>query len=273
MHISSFSPIGISNYGSEVPHSSHSSNQKVQEEWMREPIKYEPNLTPMEFESHVQNRQRVDSAIRNCIESLPSSLGAVGIRSAIEENMASILKEAKFDPDIYPLPKEYPREKGDEKGVNAYSKFLLAKSDGASKAPYCMQIFVFADNQKTPIHDHPVECTSLCVKGSPLHRSYVIGENGKPEKQKELSITREVWEAAKVFPDKPNIHSIKAKQGPVVTVHFYYMDGVSDSKDGFDQTRAVKTNFGNSSTAKKMSLLFGDRSSTASPSLSSPTRD
>jgi len=270
MKISSLYSVGIGGHEVGAPSVSDSDGQKMQEVWLGQAINYEPKLTQKEFDLHVQNRQRVNSSIQKFTETLPSGLDAAGIRSAIEKNMASILKDAKFDPDVYPLPAEYPKEKGDEKGINAYSKLLLAKSPAGSKAPYCMQIFVFSEKQKTPIHDHPVECTSLCVKGAPLHRSYVIGEDGKPEKQKDLSITRHEWEAAKVFPDQPNIHSIKAKSGPVVTVHFYHMDGISQNKDGFDQTRAVKTNFGNSSTAKRMSLLLNQQNAMTSPSDSVP---
>ena len=126
----------VSVQGLNEPH--NTKEQETQKEWITEPAKFESPLPEHEFKLHVLNRRRVSASIENFVKTLRPNLDAAEVRKAIQQNSASILQKAGFDPEIYGLPKDVSR-----------SNYLLASIGKTDDAPYSMQISVSADAQKT----------------------------------------------------------------------------------------------------------------------------
>jgi predicted metal-dependent enzyme (double-stranded beta helix superfamily) len=178
---------------------------------------YEVPLTDDLLASHADNQERVAAAIHAYFESQPGVVPAQDRPAQLAKDLYDVLVRAGFNPDIY-LPK-------DPSHVHGYGKYLLY-TDGNAGVPYCLQIFAFGGGQKTPIHDHPCECTSVVLKGTLRERLYHAVDDGTARKYKKQQ--RPTGSKESLDPGGPNIHSIKnaAQDAPAVSVHLYLLDGV-----------------------------------------------
>ena len=196
---------------------------------------YEVALDTASYESHFDNQQRIAKAIVELREKFfmehPVATPA-GFRKYIEASLESVLTDAAFDASPYLCKISDP---SDDSFIHGYGKYLLYGDDNDG-APFCLQYFNFAPGQKTPLHDHPVPCVSLVVKGQITERHYEA--LSATEALKTQITTRNHFDRKSILDiSQPNIHSLKNKQAQHAgSVHFYYMDGDVTS-------RAVKTIF------------------------------
>jgi len=198
--------------------------------------KYEVRLSPADLARHVQNQAHIANAVqdfKNGLVQEDANISPQAIRLLVEENIASILQKAEFDPHPY-------RAKGS--GVHDYGKYLVYTDENRG-APFCFQFFRFNDHQKTPIHDHPCDCTSLVVFGQVRERHYekIAGQLIKTKKEDRFPGSRR---AIDMQANQP--HSIKnSSDAPAGTLHVYRIDGV-------EQAAAVRTIFSASDVHGKL---------------------
>jgi predicted metal-dependent enzyme (double-stranded beta helix superfamily) len=177
---------------------------------------YEVPLPEQRLQEHADNQERAAGAIHQFFENQRGAVLPQDRPARLAEYLFEVLQEAGFDPDVY-----VPRDPGHAHG---YGKYLLY-TDGNHGVPYCLQIFACGQNQKTPIHDHPVDCTSVVVKGWLRERFYRAQPDGRAFKTSKHE--RGVGSTASLKPNEPNIHSIKnASDQAAVSVHLYRLDGV-----------------------------------------------
>ena len=178
---------------------------------------YEVPLPNDLLHRHADNQERVAAAIHAYFDAQPGVVLPQDRPSKLAEDLYGVLKSSGFNPDIY-LPK-------DRDHVNGYGKYLLY-TDGNGGVPFCLQIFAFGGGQKTPIHDHPCECTSVVFKGALKERLYRPLSDGTAFKYTKKCRATGSTEALK--PSGPNIHSIKnvSDDNPALSVHLYRLDGV-----------------------------------------------
>ncbi len=194
---------------------------------------YEAALGEPALHAHLGNQQRIAQAIAELREKFAEANpdgSPAEFRKRVESSLETLLAEAAFDTSPYLSKTTNPDAEG---FIHGYGKYLLYGDDNLD-APFCLQYFHFSPGQKTPIHDHPVPCISLVVRGQLAERHYSA-----------VSATeaRKTGIAPRAFLDRksildvgvPNIHSLKNKYGDVAgSVHFYYIDGDINS-------RAVRT--------------------------------
>ena len=196
---------------------------------------YEVSLDTTSYKIHLDNQQRVAKVIVELREKFfmehPVATPA-GFRKYIEASLESVLTDAAFDASPYLCKISDP---SDDSFIHGYGKYLLYGDDNDG-APFCLQYFNFAPGQKTPLHDHPVPCVSVVVKGQITERHYEA--LSATEARKTRITTRDYFDRKSILDiSQPNIHSLKNKQAQHAgSVHFYYMDGDVTS-------RAVKTIF------------------------------
>lgn len=194
---------------------------------------YEVALDRSSYETHFYNQQRIAAVIKGRQEKFfmehPVATPA-GFRKFLEASLDKILTEAEFDVSPYVSKITDPSDNG---FIHGYGKYLLYGDDNEG-APFCLQYFHFAPGQKTPLHDHPVACVSLVVKGQIVERHYQAVS--ATEARKTQITHRDYFDRKSILDlSAPNIHSLKNKQiSHAGSVHFYYMDGDVTS-------RAVKT--------------------------------
>lgn len=194
---------------------------------------YEVALDRNSYETHFNNQQRIAKVITGLLEKFymehPVATPA-GFRKFLEASIEKVLIEAEFDTSPYRCKITDP---SDSSFIHSYGKYLLYGDDNDG-APFCLQYFHFAPGQKTPLHDHPVACVSLVVKGQIVERHYQAVS--ATEARKTQITTRDYFDRKSILDlSQPNIHSLKNKQTSFAgSVHFYYMDGDVTS-------RAVKT--------------------------------
>lgn len=169
---------------------------------------------------HTQNQVRVAHAVQHFKDEMyikNPSASPQDIQYAVETHIETILREAEFDPRPY-------RAKGD--GKHDYGKYLIY-SDANHGAPFCFQFFCFDALQKTPIHNHPCECTSYVVCGEVRERDYQQIDDTLVKTRKE---DREAGSRRAINLAKNDPHSIKNRSGaPAGTLHVYRMDGDNDA--------------------------------------------
>ncbi len=194
---------------------------------------YEVTLDRTAYEVHFDNQQRIAKVIVGLREKFfmehPVATPA-GFRKFIASSLETVLTDAFFDTHYYLCKTSDP---SDDNFMHGYGKYLLYGDDNDG-APFCLQYFHFSPGQKTPLHDHPVPCISLVVKGEILERHYVA--LSATEARKTAKSARAFFDRKSILDvSQPNIHSLKNKQtSHAGSVHFYYMDGDVMS-------RAVKT--------------------------------
>ena len=147
-------------------------------------------------------------------------------RKQVESEIESILKDAAFDTSPY---RSKTADPDDSAFIHGYGKYLLYGDDNAN-SPFCLQYFHFAPGQKTPVHDHPVPCISLVVRGQLVERHYAAVSTA--EARKTSSTSRACLDRKSILDvSLPNIHSLKNKHtGFAGSVHFYYIDGDLNSR-------------------------------------------
>ena len=185
---------------------------------------YEVALDEHSYAAHQKNQQRIAEAIGKAREKFylanPTAT-ASEFRKTIQESIEIILKEAQFDTSPYVSKVTNPTE---ENFIHGYGKYLLYGEDNHD-APFCLQYFHFAPGHKTPLHDHPVPCISLVVRGQLVERQYEAISTTKARKT-EISY-RGLYNRKNILDTSlPNIHSLKNKQSEFSgSIHFYHMDG------------------------------------------------
>jgi predicted metal-dependent enzyme (double-stranded beta helix superfamily) len=194
---------------------------------------YEVVLNEQSRAGHQKNQQRIATIIANKREKYyqaNSKASSTEFRKYIEESIESILNESQFDTSPYVSKVTNPT---DGNFIHGYGKYLLYGEDNHG-APFCFQYFHFAPGHKTPLHDHPVPCISLVVRGQLVERHYSAISTTEARK---TEITYRGYHNKQSIIDisLPNIHSLKNKHSEISgSVHFYHMDGDVSS-------RAVKT--------------------------------
>ncbi|MEY3201522.1 MAG: hypothetical protein RIR70_1072 [Pseudomonadota bacterium] len=178
---------------------------------------YEVPLPADLGQGHAENQQRVAQAIGAWFDAQPGVVFAQDRPARLAEHLYTLLKEARFNPDVY-LPRDAHHPMG-------YGKYLLYTDDNAG-LPYCLQVFAFSGGQKTPIHDHPCECTSVVFQGTLKERLYRALPDGTAFKYAKRHRAAGSTEA--LHPNVPNIHSLKnnSQEAGAVSVHLYRLDGV-----------------------------------------------
>ena len=178
---------------------------------------YEVPLPLDRMDHHSENQARVAAAIDAFFAAQPGVVLPQDRPAVLARELYRVLRQAGFNPDVY-LPRN-PAE------AHGYGKYLLF-TDLNDGAPFCLQVFAFGGDQKTPIHDHPCECTSVVVKGVLRERLYRPLPDGGAFKYAKRH--RPTGSAESLHPGGPNIRSIKnvsSSQG-AVSVHLYRLDGV-----------------------------------------------
>jgi predicted metal-dependent enzyme (double-stranded beta helix superfamily) len=194
---------------------------------------YEVALDRSSYETHFNNQQKIAKVVIGCQEKFfmehPVATPA-GFRKFLEASIEKVLFDAAFDTSPYLCKITDPSDNG---FIHGYGKYLLYGDDNDG-APFCLQYFHFAPGQKTPLHDHPVACVSLVVKGRIVERHYQ--PLSATQARKTRISNRDYFDRKSILDlSQPNIHSLKNKQtSHAGSVHFYYMDGDVTS-------RAVKT--------------------------------
>lgn len=194
---------------------------------------YEVALDEKALISHHGNQQRIANVVANLREkkiSTNPTASPTEFRKMIEASLEIVLIDANFDSSPYLSKTSNPSH---ENFIHGYGKYLLYGDDNHD-APFCLQYFHFSPGQKTPLHDHPVPCISLVVRGQLVERHYLALSTSEARK---TEITSRGYYDRKSILDtnQSNIHSLKNKQNEISgSVHFYYMDGDLAS-------RAVKT--------------------------------
>ena len=194
---------------------------------------YEVALDEKPLEAHRANQQRIAQIIAKRREAFflkNPNASAADFRKEVESSLETVLKDAGFDAAPYISKAGQPDDPG---FIHGYGKYLLYGDDNVD-APYCLQYFHFSPGQKTPIHDHPIPCISLVVRGQLLERRYSPTSNS--EARKIAALPRPYLDKQSFLDiSLPNIHSLKNKHSEFAgSVHFYYIDGAIMS-------RAVKT--------------------------------
>ncbi len=182
-------------------------------------------LSPRAMLLHHRNQDRFAHALQSFLATIPNPTG-LDAYALLAPRLHEVLTQAGFDPSIY-------RPKDDS--VHGYGTFgLLAQPDPAE--PFCVQVFCFQPGQKTPIHDHPCECTSVVALGTVTERAYQAKQasTGTSTQLEKINRTRrDVGHSARLTPEAPNIHSLRYPKhdGPntpySVTVHAYRIDGAT----------------------------------------------
>jgi hypothetical protein len=125
---------------------------------------YEAALDEKSHEGHRSNQERIAQGIASLrdvfVQDHPDGAPA-DFRKVVESSLEAILKTAEFDTSPYTSKIS---QQDDADFIHGYGKYLLYGADNLD-APFCLQYFHFSPGQKTPIHDHPVPCTSLVVRG------------------------------------------------------------------------------------------------------------
>lgn len=185
---------------------------------------YEAALDDKALHEHQGNQQRIAKAIAELrekfFETHPDG-SAAAFRKQVESSLETLLTETGFDTSPYLSKTTDPDAEG---FIHGYGKYLLYGDDNLD-APFCLQYFHFSPGQKTPIHDHPVPCISLVVRGQLTERYYSAVSATEARK---TAITPRACLDRKSILDVslPNIHSLKNKYGGAAgSVHFYYIDG------------------------------------------------
>ncbi len=132
---------------------------------------YEVALDRRSYIVHFNNQRRIAKVIIGWQEKFymehPVATPA-GFRKFIEASLEKVLIEAEFETSPYRCKITDP---SGSSFIHGYGKYLLYGDDNGG-APFCLQYFHFAPSQKTPLHDHPVACVSLVVKGQIVERHY-----------------------------------------------------------------------------------------------------
>ncbi|MDA8446407.1 cysteine dioxygenase [Paracidovorax valerianellae] len=189
-------------------------------------------------QKHIGNQKRLEAGIRSFLgqASVKADIAAgKDVRDCVAGALDGLLKEAQLSTDVY-QPKS-----GELAG---YGRYLLHSHAEAGES-FCLQLFAFADGQKTPIHDHPNECASFVLKGNLWERLYSPTETPEgapvPLAVKDKKNERLQGSMDGFGPTELGIpHSLKNTSGDIaLSVHLYRdMDGLSDR-----QQIAAKTKF------------------------------
>jgi predicted metal-dependent enzyme (double-stranded beta helix superfamily) len=194
------------------------------------------NLTPAQEITHADNQVKVNNAVEGFLSEYRSknlTASPEEVRTAVAATIATILDKADIDRSAY-SPKNADH-------INGYSKFLLYSNENAG-VPFCFQLFRFGSHQKTPIHDHPVNCASYVLEGDGINERHyeknkkgdlVLNAKGRPLKSLKDVRAQGTWRDIDLEANNP--HSIKNDSNePALTVHIYFMDG------GVNRTAAVE---------------------------------
>jgi predicted metal-dependent enzyme (double-stranded beta helix superfamily) len=146
---------------------------------------------------------------------------------SVAQELPGLLRNAGFDAGIYAA-----RDRDEVGGCGRY----LLHGDPDPKERFCLQIFAFNPQQKTPIHNHPNECASYIAQGALKERVYELpeaaaaaGHAGQVTKGRKNDRLHPSWAGF----DRTELqvpHSLKNhSNSPAVSVHLYRdMDGVSE---------------------------------------------
>ncbi len=205
--------------------------------------------TPLSLQArqtHAANQKRLDAGVQKLLQnaSVQAEIAAgKDVRDCVAGALEGLLAEAQLSTDIY-QPKS--------NDLAGYGRYLL-HSHAKEGESFCLQLFSFADKQKTPIHDHPNECASFILKGNLWERLYYPSDSPagaqvplatKDKKNERLQGSMDGFGPTQL--DVP--HSLKNTSGDIaLSVHLYRdMDGLSDN-----QQIAAKTRFERAPKAAK----------------------
>lgn len=188
--------------------------------------------------AHQQAMESAITALRSSAANPQAHADGVDFRDVVARALPGLLEDIGFEPGIYTAKSAAP---------GGYGRYLL-HSDSTPGSNFCLQIFAFDPQQKTPIHNHPNECASFVADGALLERLYDDGKNavrrdGKQYVQKRSGNERPKGSWAGFDGQELDIpHSLKNKSDNLaVSVHLYRdMDGVSGgarvaAKDVFER--------------------------------------
>jgi hypothetical protein len=163
-----------------------------------------------------------------------SNLSEKGFQVALEKKLSEILLDGieskKIDVSHYQPSADHKR---------GYGKYLLYSNPDKSN-PFCVQLFVFAEGQKTRLHNHIAPCSTTVLQGAveeSLYEPQSGQRKGSPLARFVSSSVRKTGSLAGFDDGQLNdVHKIRhlsldGNHDYAITVHYYKdMDGVSIEK-------------------------------------------
>lgn len=186
-------------------------------------------LTSQGMVVHALNSIFVEREVLNFREKLkdvPEKEFQSSLESKLSEILLDGLSSKKIDISYY-------KPAGDNK--RGYGKYLLYSNPDKSN-PFCFQLFVFGEGQKTRLHNHIAPCSTTVLQGAieeSLYEAALGTRKGEPLAKFVSSSVREQGSLAGFDSEQLNeIHQIRnvnknKGDGYAITVHYYKdMDGV-----------------------------------------------
>eukprot|EP01010_Urceolus_cornutus_P000845 NODE_1351_length_950_cov_290.854606_g1041_i0.p1 GENE.NODE_1351_length_950_cov_290.854606_g1041_i0~~NODE_1351_length_950_cov_290.854606_g1041_i0.p1 ORF type:complete len:259 (+),score=69.73 NODE_1351_length_950_cov_290.854606_g1041_i0:60-779(+) len=131
---------------------------------------------------------------------------------------------------------------------DGYRKFVVANRSGEGYHPhFSLTLIVLAQGQRTPAHDHKVDCAPIALQGKVLETMYEVATQTRrdawvlSETEKRVYDSQQ-FEGGYLYQTRPNLHALSnGGEGIAMSLHLYVFDAEEVDPNTGKLSSSVKT--------------------------------